>query len=124
MWMRLQPLATRELPPDTAVAASGGGRESGDGTEFRVHFEAAAVEMHNALNTCRHVAINLGAKANTVKEMQTTLEAYPLYALLDPAKRPRVEGGEGSPRHGSGSASGSQEKAPMQAASEVGYIMP
>ena len=97
----------------TAVAASGSGGESSE-SEFRVYLQAAAVEMHSALNTCRHVAITLGEKQDTIKDMQNTLDAYPLAALLDPAKRPRPERGEGSPRHGSGFAFGLQEKAPKR----------
>ena len=52
------------------VAGGGGGGGSGvvvmvvgestEGKYFRVCLESAAVEMHSALNTCRHVPITLG----------------------------------------------------------------
>ena len=67
-----------------------------------MYLQAAAVEIHSALNACRHVAITLGANTDVVKETQNTFQADPLCALLDPAKTPRAEGREGRPRHGSG----------------------
>ena len=41
-----------------------------------MYLQAAAVEMHSALSTCRHVAATLGGKAKTVKEMQQILDNY------------------------------------------------
>ena len=75
-----------------AVATSGGGAESST-SEFRVYLEAAAVDRHRALITCRHVAITLGGKEDSIRDMQITLEAHPLAALLDPAERLRRHAG-------------------------------
>ena len=52
--------------------------------------------MQSELITCRHVAINLGAQAETIKEMLNTPEPHPLSALLDPEERAKVEVGEDS----------------------------
>ena len=79
-----------------------------------MYLQAAAVEMHSALSTCRNVAITMGAKLDKVKEIQHTLDAYPVAALLNPPKRPRPEGPQGTSRHGSGSLSRLQENAPKR----------
>ena len=73
----------------------GGGAEGGADPDHVLYLQAAAVELHSALNAQRHVAINMGVKEATLTELKGLLDKHPVAHLLDP-KRRRAEEGEGS----------------------------
>ena len=87
----------QQLSATAQVRAVGGrgGAEGGADPDHVLYLQAAAVELHSALSAQRHVAINMGVKEATLRELKGLLDNHPVAHLLDP-KRSRAEEGEGS----------------------------
>ena len=69
-----------------------GGAEGGADPDHVRYLQAAAVELHSALNVPGHVALNMGVKETTLTGLKGLLDKHPVAHLLDPKRRWAEEG--------------------------------